>query len=171
MKYTSRRRQWARAAWALALLLATLPAASRIFLGNWGFPEAAELSFLCLAGGVYLEISGRRRLRALRDDAAALERALSLATEGRTEPAIAILTRAIRLSPRLWQAYQYRGQLRLRQPESWDGALADFNEAIRLAPNESHLYRLRSEAYRLLGDESSAHRDSAMALALRDTVF
>jgi len=171
MKYTSRRRQWARGAWGLALLLASLPVVSRIFLGNWGFPEAADLSFLCLAAGTYLEITGRRRLRALRDDAAALERALSLATEGRIEPAIAILTRAIRLSPRLWQAYQYRGQLRLREPESWNAALADFNEAIRLAPKESHLYRFRSEAYRLLGDESSAQRDSETALALRDTVF
>jgi len=168
MKYTAWRRQWAQAAWALALLFASLPVASRVFLGNWEFPEAAELAFLCLAAGAYLEISGRRRLRALRDDAAALDKALSLATEGRIEPAVAILTRAIRLSPRLWQAYQYRGQLRLREPESWGDALADFNEAIRLAPKESHLYRLRSEAYRLLGDDSSAQRDSQTALALSE---
>jgi tetratricopeptide (TPR) repeat protein len=170
MKYTSRMRQWARAAWGLAILLASLPVASRVFLGSWGFPEAADLSFLCLAAGAYLEITGRRRLRALRDDAAALEKALSLATEGRIEPAIAILTRAIRLSPRLWQAYQYRGQLRLRESDSWGDALADFNEAIRLAPKESHLYALRSEAYRQLGDDSSARRDSETALALSHTV-
>ena len=170
MNYTSRMGRWARAAWGLALLFASLPIASRVLLGSWGFPEAAELSFLCLVAGAYLELSGRRRLRALRDDAAALEKALSLATEGRIEPAVAILTRAIRLSPRLWQAYQYRGQLRLREPETWDAALADFNEAIRLAPKESHLYALRSEAYRLLGDDAKSQKDSAMALALSHTV-
>jgi tetratricopeptide (TPR) repeat protein len=166
MKQKSRMRQWARAAWALALLFATLPLASRLLLGAWGFQDAAELAFLCLAAGGYFEIAGRRKLRALRDDAAALQRALTLASEGHAEPAIAILTRAIRLSPRLWQAYQYRGQLRLLEAGTCDAALADFNEAIRLAPKEPHLYTLRSQAYRLLGDEMSAHRDSETALAL-----
>ena len=153
-------------AWGLALLLLSLPVASRLLLGAWDFPEAAELAFLCFLAGLYLEILGRRRWRTLRDDAAALERALSLAAEGRTEEAIARLTRAVHVSPRLWQAYQYRGQLRLRQEETWEAAVADFGEAIRLAPREPRLYALRSQAFALLGDEESARRDSETALAL-----
>jgi Flp pilus assembly protein TadD len=82
---------------------------------------------------------------------------------------LAILTKALRISPRLWQAYQYRGQIRLREPDSASAALADFNEAIQLAPAESHLYRLRSQAYELLGDETAAREDQKRAAALRDT--
>jgi tetratricopeptide (TPR) repeat protein len=160
--------QWGRAAWGLAALFGSLPVASRILLGTWGFSEAAELAFLCLAAGTYLEILGHRRKKALRDDAAALERALGLASEGRVEDAVAALTKALRVSPRLWQAYQYRGQIRLREPESWSEALADLNEAIRLAPKEAHLYALRSQAYELLGDDSSARRDQQTALGLRE---
>lgn len=141
--------------------------ASRIFLGSWGFPEAAEFSFVCLVIGSYLEIRGRRRLKALRDDATALEQALSLAAEGRTGEAEGVLTKAVRISPKLWQAYQYRGQVRMHQPDSWSEALADFNEAIRLAPKESHLYTLRSQVYDLLGDDSSARKDQETALTLR----
>jgi tetratricopeptide (TPR) repeat protein len=167
MRNRSRILQWARAAWGLAALFGSLPVATRIFLGSWGFPEAAELSFVCLAAGTYLEIRGRRTLRALRDDATALERALSLGAQGRSGEAEAVLTNALRISPRLWQAYQYRGQLRLREPESWSAALADFNEAIRLAPKESHLYILRSQVYGLLGDDGSARKDQETAVSLR----
>jgi len=166
MEYKSRMRQWSRAAWGVALLLGSLPLASRLLLGAWGFAEATELAVLCLLVGLYLEILGRRRWRTLRDDAAVLERALALASEGRDEEAIARLTQAVRVSPRLWQAYQYRGQLRLRQPGTWQEALADFDEAIRLAPKEPHLYTLRSQAFGLLGDELSARNDAEKALAL-----
>lgn len=159
--------QWARAAWGLAALFGSLPVANRILLGNWGFSEAADLAFLCLALGVYLEVRGRR-VKALRDDALALEQALALAAEGRVAGAIEVLTKALRLSPRLWQAYQYRGQLRLRDPGSWSEALADLNEAIRLAPHEAHLYSLRSQIYELLGDGFSARQDQQTALALRE---
>jgi len=168
METRSRIEQWRRAAWALAALFGSLPIASRFLLGHWEFSEAAELAFLCLALGAYLEIRGRRRVKALRDDAAALERALTLAAEGRTEDAIAVLTSAVRVSPRLWQAYQYRGQLRLGESDTWSEALSDLNEAIRLAPKESHLYALRSQVYERLGDDSSARRDQQTALALRD---
>ena len=169
MEARSRMLQWGRACWGLAALFASLPVTSRILLGSWEFREAAELGFLCAVLGAYLEFRGRRRLKALRDDAAALDRALSLASGGRTEEALAVLTKALRISPRLWQAYQYRGQIRLRDPGLGSDALADFNEAIRLAPAESHLYRLRSQAYELLGDEASAREDQERAAALRDT--
>ena len=166
MEYRSRMRQWSRVAWGLAVLLGSLPVMSRLLLGSWGFSEAGELAALCFVVGCYLEILGRRRWRTLRDDAMVLERALALAAEGRDEEAIARLTKALRISPRLWQAYQYRGQLRARRPEMWQAALADFDEAIRLAPREAHLYALRSQVFALLGDEASARQDSETAATL-----
>lgn len=168
MESRSRLRQWARVAWGLAALLGSLPVVSWLLLGSWGFSEAAELAVLSFLVGCYLEILGRRRWRTLRDDALVLERALSLAAEGRDEEAIARLTQALRISPRLWQAYQYRGQLRSRRPETWQAALADLDEAIRLAPREGHLYALRSHIFALMGDEISARQDSETAETLRD---
>jgi tetratricopeptide (TPR) repeat protein len=141
----SRVRQWSRAAWGLSVLFGSLPLASKLFLGSWGFEGAAELAFLCLMLGTYLHILSRRRAKALRDSAAFLEQAMQMAAAGETEGAIGLLTKAIRLSPRLWQAYQYRGELYLRS-DLPDAALQDFTEAIRLAPEEPHLHALRQQA-------------------------
>jgi tetratricopeptide (TPR) repeat protein len=129
----------------MSLLFASLPLASKLFLGSWGFEGAAELAFLCLVLGTYLHILSRRGAKALRDSAAFLEQAIQLAATGEIDEAIGRLTKAIRLSPRLWQAYQYRGELYLRS-DLPDAALQDFTEAIRLAPEEEHLHALRRQA-------------------------
>ena len=84
-----------------------------------------------------------------------LERAGRLATSGRTARAIVVLTAVIRLSPKLWQAYQYRGELHLREGNP-AAAADDFAEAIRLAPEELHLYLLRDRA----NNEMEAERRS-----------
>lgn len=149
MKDKSRARQWSHAAWAMAALFGSLPLVGKMASGVWGFDGAWELCFLSLAAGTYLHFLGRRS-SALRDDAAVLERALELASGGRTDDAIALLTKVIRRSPRLWQAYQYRGQLYLVRRESWEAALADFTAALELAPEEAHLRQLREEAENLL---------------------
>jgi Flp pilus assembly protein TadD len=138
-----------------------------LFLGSWGFAGAGEVSFLFLALGTYLYIHGRRRARTLRDDASNLERALQLSSEGRAEESIELLTRLIRQRPRLWQALQYRGQLHL-QRGSIEDALRDLSKAIELAPQEAHLYALRSQARVLLGDEEGARQDWESAAALRE---
>ena len=148
----------------MAVVFGTLPLASRIFLGGWGFDGAAEIGCLCLIVGVYFYIVSRR-FPADPDPATILERAGERAASGRGDRAIALLTEGIRLSPQLWQAYQYRGELYL-QGEQADAAQQDFSEAIRLAPGERHLYLLRGRAYSLLGDESSARTDYATAAAL-----
>jgi tetratricopeptide (TPR) repeat protein len=80
-----------------------------------------------------------------------LDQAIQLASSGQIDPAIALLTETIRLSPQLWQAFQYRGELYLRQ-QSFDAALQDLNEAIRLAPEEPHLYILRGHAQNPQGE-------------------
>jgi tetratricopeptide (TPR) repeat protein len=145
-------RQWSRMAWAMAILFASMPAASKLFLGVWGFDGAAEVACLCLILGAYFHFAGRRRVLAMPDPAAMLDQAIQLASSGQIDAAIAKLTETIRLSPQLWQAFQYRGELYLRQ-QSFDAALQDLNEAIRLAPEEPHLYNLREQALSLLGEE------------------
>jgi tetratricopeptide (TPR) repeat protein len=148
--YRLRARQWSRMAWAMAFLFASMPAASKLFLGVWGFDGAAEIACLLLILGTYFHIVGRRRSRAMPDAASMLHQAIQLASSGEIEPAIALLTETIRLSPELWQPFQYRGELYLRQ-QCFDAALRDLDEAIRLAPEEPHLYILRGQAHSLLG--------------------
>jgi len=129
----------------MALLFASLPATSRLFLGVWGFDGAAEIACLCAILGAYLHIVGRRAGPPVPDPAATLDRAIQLAFSGQIDEAIAVLTSTILLSPELWQAFQYRGELYLRQ-QSFDAALRDLDEAIRLAPEERHLRALREQA-------------------------
>ena len=164
--YRAWARQWSRTAWALALLFGSLPIASRLFAGVWGFDGAASLACLCLIVGTYFHIVSGRNSPAIPDPATLLDQALQLAASGRIDQAIAQLTAAIRLSPRLWQAFQYRGELHLRQRNDIDAALRDFSEAIRLAPQEPHLYVMRGQAHSLLGDNASARRDHEAAAAL-----
>jgi tetratricopeptide (TPR) repeat protein len=161
----ARARQWSHTAFAMAAVFGSLPLASRIFLGGWGFDGAGEIGCLCLIAGAYFHIVSRR-FPAVPDPATILERAGERAASGRPDRAIALLTEGIRLSPEVWQAYQYRGELYLLQGEQADAALRDFSEAIRLAPREQHLYLLRGRAYSLLGDEVAAQCDHASAAAL-----
>jgi tetratricopeptide (TPR) repeat protein len=145
-------RQWSRAAWAAALLFGSVPLAGRLFLGEWAFTGAAEWACASLLVAVYLEIRARRFITKP-DPATLLERAGRLAASGRTARAIAVLTAAIRTSPKLWQAYQYRGELHLREGNP-SAAAEDFSAAIRLAPDELHLYVLRDHASSLRDGES-----------------
>jgi len=55
--------------------------------------------------------------------------------------------------------------MHLRHPDP-RAAMADFNEAIRLGPKESHLYTLRAWAHTALGDEAAAQEDHTRAAAL-----
>jgi tetratricopeptide (TPR) repeat protein len=95
-----------------------------------------------------------------------LDEAIRLAASGDTGRGLAVLDEALRLSPRLWQARQYRGEIRLTEPEAAESALQEFTEAIRLAPGEAHLYILRSHVFALLGREDSARADLEAAARL-----
>ena len=120
--------------------------------------------FLVAAG--YLYVAGRERRPPIPDSAAILDAAIQLAASGETGGALALLDEALRLSPRLWQAREYRGQVRLGEPNAAEFALQDFTEAIRLAPDEPHLYILRSHVLNLLGRDSSARADLETAARL-----
>lgn len=160
-------RQWSRTALALSILFASLPLVSKLIVGSWAFQGAAGLAILCAIAGAYLHVIGRRASHALPDAATVLDRAIRLAQAGETDQGIVLLNEAIRLDRWLWQAFQYRGEMRLQQPDSINEAIADFNQAIKLAPKEPHLYILRGYAYGLLGDAESATADYRTAGTLR----
>jgi tetratricopeptide (TPR) repeat protein len=162
----ARARQWRRAALALAFLFASLPLVGKLFLGSWRFDGALELSCLCLVAAAYLYFAGREPRPPIPDSAAILDEALRLAEAGETGRGLALLDEALRLSPRLWQARQYRGQMRLGESDAAESALKDFTEAIRLAPGEPHLYILRSHVFTLLGHDASARADLEAAARL-----
>jgi tetratricopeptide (TPR) repeat protein len=147
---------------ALGLLFGSLPVAGRLVLGVWSFSGAAEIACCLLLLATYLHLLGRRQMATMPDPAAMLDEASRLAASGRIDRAIAQLTKTIRRSPRFWQAFQYRGELYLAS-ENAALAVQDFSEAIRLAPGEPHLYVLRGDAYRLLGDHLSSQKDYAEA--------
>jgi len=137
-------RRWSRAAWALALVFGSLPIVGRLVQGDWEFVSAAEIAIILLIAGAYFHVRSRR-FATKPDPATLLALAGQLAASGRSDKAIALLTRTIRQSPKLWQAYQYRGELRLRLGE-FDRAAQDFADAIRLAPEEPHLHLLLERA-------------------------
>jgi hypothetical protein len=123
--------QWRRTAFALAALFGSLPLASRLLLGFWSFEGAGGIAVLWAIAGCYLHLASRR-FRTLPDPATLMAEAHELALQGLRDEAIARLTEAIRLSPRLWQAYEYRGQLYLLDESDQDRAVSDFAAARRL---------------------------------------
>lgn len=94
-----------------------------------------------------------------------LDRAQRLVSSGKVPKAISVLTQTIRLNPNLWQAYEYRGRLRVREGDYFE-ALQDLTEAIRLAPRERHLYFLRAQVYDSIGQNNLAQHDYETAYRL-----
>jgi tetratricopeptide (TPR) repeat protein len=140
--------RWSRTAFALAALFASFPIVGRLVLGEWAFEGAGGIAGLWLIAGSYLYVRARR-LAKVEDGAALLDEAIHLASTGDAEKAIRVLDRAIRENPTLWQAYQYRGELRMQAGET-EKAIEDIEKAIELAPEEPHLYELRRRAEEML---------------------
>lgn len=165
-EWPSQARRWCRAALVLALLSAGLPVVGVLFLGSWEFEGSFGIACLCLIAAAYLYIAGRPARPPLPDPSTILDQAIQLAASGDTDRGIQLLDEVLRLSPRLWQARQYRGQMRLVEPTAAEAVLQDFTEAIRLAPEERHLYVLRSHIFAMLGRDSSARADLETAARL-----
>ena len=162
-----RARQWCRAALALAVVFASLPLAAKVALGSWRFDDALDIAGLCLFAGGYFYFVGRDRRPQTLDSAVILDKALRFAARGATRRGLALLDEALQLDPTLWQAWEYRGQIHLAEPGGAESAFEDFTEAIRLAPEEAHLYILRSHASTMLGQEMSARADLDTAARLQ----
>lgn len=164
--WPSRARQWSRAALALAVVFGSLPLTSRLIIGNWGFDDAPGIACLFLIAAGYLYLAGRVPQPPIPDSATILTEAIRVAASGETDRAIALLNEAFRLDPGLWQAREYRGQIRLGETAAVESALQDFTDAIRLAPVEPHLYILRCHVFTMLGRESAARADLDTATRL-----
>jgi tetratricopeptide (TPR) repeat protein len=140
--------RWSRTAFALAALFASFPIVGRVILGEWAFEGAGGIAGLWLIVGAYLYVRARRMPK-VEDGAALLDEAIRLASAGDGERAMRVLDRAIRENPWLWQAYQYRGELRLASGPT-EKAIEDFERAIEIAPEEPHLHELRRRAGEML---------------------
>ncbi len=160
-------RRWCRAALSLALLFAGLPLVGMLFLGSWEFDGSLGIACLCLIAAAYFYLAGRPRRPPLPDPSTILEEAIQSAASGEIDRGIQLLDEVLRLNPGLWQAREYRGQMRLVEPEAAEAVLQDFTEAIRLAPQEPHLYVLRSHVFTLIGRDASAQADLETAARLR----
>ncbi len=154
MPTSSRLRQWSRTSFALAALFVSFPVVGRLLLGEWAFEGATGIAGLWLVAGCYLHIRSRR-VKTLRDPAVMVDDALQLVGAGETRRALAVLDRTIAENPRFWQAYQCRAEVRAQLGEL-PAALADFDEAIRIAPEEAHLRELRRHVEDLMRTDGTA---------------
>ena len=82
------------------------------------------------------------------------------------EAAIAAATKAINLNPKDVDAYNDRGEARMRKGD-WEAARADFTTAIELDPKSAEAYENRGKAKQAKGDQLGAERDLAKATRLR----
>lgn len=92
-------------------------------------------------------------------------RGFALDALGESDRAIADFTKAMEIEPSAGVPYSARARVRLAKGDS-DGAIADFTKAIELDPKEANkalYYRLRSDAYRLIGKVTLAAADKETA--------
>jgi Tfp pilus assembly protein PilF len=80
--------------------------------------------------------------------------------KGDRDLAVTCFTEAIRLDPKMVEAYSNKGE--------FDKAVADFTEAIRLVPDVPQPYLGRAKAHRALGDEEKAAADERKAEELSE---
>jgi tetratricopeptide (TPR) repeat protein len=91
----------------------------------------------------------------------------SLAAQGKVDQAIEAFTQAIKLDPKLADAYFFRGGVYARKrPPDLNKAIADFGEAIRLNPRQPMGYHDRGVAYAQQGDFNRALVDLNDAIRL-----
>jgi Flp pilus assembly protein TadD len=75
----------------------------------------------------------------------ALARGQAALREENFDKAVAEFTEAIRLDPKDFLGYRYRG-FAYASTKQWDNAIADFSELIRLDPKDSNAYANRGGA-------------------------
>ena len=85
-------------------------------------------------------------------------RGYAYANEGKYDEAIKHYDAAIKLNPRIAEAYISRG-IAYSEKDELDIAIRDYNKAIELEPNNLFVYTNRSVAYHNKGDFDNAIRD------------
>jgi tetratricopeptide (TPR) repeat protein len=97
-------------------------------------------------------------------------RAIRLGGPEAQETAKARLEHAVKLEPKLWEAWHDLGAINLAQGDA-DGAVADFSHALEVNPSHAPSLLARAEANRAAGHEKEARADyegSLRALAEDD---
>jgi serine/threonine protein kinase/tetratricopeptide (TPR) repeat protein len=93
------------------------------------------------------------------------KRGASYAEKGEYDKAIADLTEAIQLDPKVAGAYNRRGFCYFAKHE-YDKAIADCSEAIRLDPQDADNYSLRATAYQKKHEYNLALKDYAETIRI-----
>ena len=92
--------------------------------------------------------------------------ALSLHDEGRTQEALERLSIHLRITPENVDALSLRATIYSTQ-KLYDLALLDYNEALRIAPENADLYLERAQCLEALGKKGAAEKDRLTARKLR----
>ncbi len=90
---------------------------------------------------------------------------ISLSEKGLLTEAIAEFDEAIRLDPKLVQAYYHRGNV-YRSLGEYEPAFQNYSDAIRLDTQFAPAYANRAVVFAFLGDQASARRDLEKAARL-----
>ena len=90
---------------------------------------------------------------------------ISLSEQGRLTEAVADFDEAIRLDPKLVQAYYHRGNV-YRSLGQYEPAFQDYSGAIRLDNQFAPAYANRAVVFAFFGDQDSARRDLEKAARL-----
>ena len=89
-------------------------------------------------------------------------------TNGKTKEAESLYSRAIKLNPKLYQAYFGRGLLRSKTGDL-KGALADFEQTGSMAPSSRGWLAHRGIVHKRMGDRGKALEDFQQAIVLDPT--
>jgi lipoprotein NlpI len=145
------------------LILSLMPAAGQSRDESWSRCKELEKTDSSIEACTQLIQSGRESKA---DLAAALNnRCGSYINKGQFAQAIADCDEAIRLNPKLVEAYGNRGNA-YRSSHENDRALQDFDRAIRLKRDFAGAYNGRGWTYRAQGDLDRAIRDFDQAIRL-----
>ena len=93
------------------------------------------------------------------------EEALRLQKAGRHKESISYYDEALKLNPRMDEAYYRRG-LAYSNLSQYQRAIQDFDETIRINPRSASAYSNRGGAYNMLGQQQRAIQDYDAALRI-----
>jgi tetratricopeptide (TPR) repeat protein len=99
-----------------------------------------------------------------------VKRGTAYLNDGEYDKALADFDKAIRLDPKLHQAYEQRGNV-YGEMKNWDLALADYEKAVALKPDCASVYSNRAAVLLIKKDYDKALIDINKALSIDPTLY